>query len=129
MALIRKAHSVRKYGYSWINVHKGGVITISQRLALALDIKHGDCVAFYQDDIRPKIWFVRKEYEGLRINKGNRSCFKINSSSVASDLLHSLDAKKTVKIKVSTARQENGMFEIITMSAEDMQGNKLNTFS
>lgn len=129
MTLIRKAHTARRYGHSWINVGSTGLIRLSQRLVMALDVKHGDYVAFYQDDIRTKDWFIKKEDDGLRINMANKSYFKVNSKVVAEDILGSIGATHNVKIKVSTARHDNGMFAVLTGSAVDMKGNKIKTFS
>lgn len=129
MTLIRKAHSARRYGHSWINVGSEGLIRLSHRLVIALGVQHGDFISFYQDSIRTKDWFVRKEDDGLRINMANKTYFKVNSKIVAQDILGSIGAMHNVKIKVSTVRNENGMFAILTDSAVDMKGNKIKTFS
>lgn len=129
MTLIRKAHAARRYGHSWINVGSEGLIRLSHRLVMALDVKHGDYVAFYQDDIKIKEWYIKKEDDGLRINMANKSYFKVNSKIVAQDILGSIGARHNVKIKVSTVMSDNGMFAIITNSAVDMKGNKIKTFS
>lgn len=129
MTLIRKAHAARRYGHSWINVGSEGLIRLSHRLVMALDVKQGDFIAFYQDDIRTKDWYLRKEEDGLKINMANKSYFKVNSKVVAQDILGSIGAMHNVKIKVSTVRNENGMFAILTDSAVDMKGNKIKTFS
>lgn len=129
MTLIRKAHAARRYGHSWINVGSEGLIRLSHRLVMALDVKHGDFIAFYQDDFRTKDWYLRKEEDGLKINMANKSYFKVNSKVVAQDILRSIGATHNVKIKVSTVRNGNGMFAILTDSAVDMKGNKIKTFS
>lgn len=129
MTLIRKAHAARRYGHSWINVGSEGLIRLSHRLVMALDVKHGDFIAFYQDDIKTKDWYLRKEEDGLKINMANKSYFKVNSKVVAQDILRSIGAMHNVKIKVSTVRNGNGMFAILTDSAVDMKGNKIKTFS
>lgn len=124
MALIRKTHQARNYGKSWINVSTNGRIVISTRVALSLNLSKGDFIAFYQDDVRKKDWYIAKEKEGILVS-GNGNVLKVSSVAIATDILNSISCNKEVKIKVSTAVNENGMFAILTESAVDMRGNKI----
>ena len=125
MALIRKAYQIRNYGKSWINVEPTGLIRISKRLALSMNISIKDSVAFYQDDKNSLEWYIAKEEAGLTVNQSG-SCFKVHSTVIANEILISIGAiEKKVKIMVSVVKDTNKMFAIITSSATDLRGNKI----
>ena len=106
-----------------ISVTPKGKMKINQAAAVALDIKPGDTINYYQDENSPTDWYIKKETGGrVTARSAGRESKSVicNSVDISNRILRSIKGfgRKSVNMRISTTPIEGNYYAIITSSAK-----------
>ena len=81
------------------------------------EFKPGDRVNFYQDEARPKDWYIEKteDADGIQVRRC-KTGFACSASEIVRDMLKSFDmkGKKSIAFPIALSPDENGYYAILT---------------
>lgn len=110
----RRFHNPRK---PHVTIACWGVILFNNGASELFGFKPGDRVNFYQDEARPKDWYIEKteDTDGLQV----RMCktgFACSTSEITREMLKPFDlkGKKSITFPIALSPDENGYYAILT---------------
>ena len=115
----RKDCHTRGLSYPAISIEKSGIVRLNRYAAEHLSLNIGDKINLYQDEDKPKDWYIEKttDDDGLIMRKhGDDGSLCCNASAISSKVKVALGMDKTMHIRIAGSPVEDGqgLFAILT---------------